>query len=306
MGLITYGASLRNEVKGWPCLVRIGSGFDMVTQNQWWDDEGTPTTKATAVPSSGEAGLDAKFLEVIKCITDAADEGFNQRYTYADEPRLKSGAHISALIWVATTTGGSGITAKLRNSDASSTTATAVTTDGDWTLLCIEDHTCAGTYVELVVTKDASGTFYAGGPITVMVGADAIALPPRGLRYRAIDDPTSIKTLTGIGDEATWTDIDCTAATSNLAAKLHGQYNIFQGASSTDFELHVRRNGSSEASGVTNQLAAVSDTNSEHAGGDFIQLLDDAQIFEYFLDRTAGAVTLQFGVMGARGYWEWE
>jgi len=310
MGLITYGASLQNEFKAWPPLIQIGAGFDLVTQAQWFADVATPTTKATAVPVSGEAGLDAKFTEVIKCVTDAVNEGWKQRYTYADEPRVKSGVKLSTLIWVATTAGGSGITAKLVNSDASETSFSVVATDGDWSLLLIEDHTCAGTYVELQVTKDASGTFYAGGPITVMIGADAIALKPRALQLKW-RDAVQVKDLTGLADEATWTDVDCTSATSALAVSIIAVGRLAENTSTDDFALYVRRNGSSE--GASLDLNAIA-----RAGGSTTTmpthiifngasiLLDDQQIFEYFLDRLAGSGTLQAGGIAVRGYSEWE
>lgn len=307
MGLITHGAVLQNEVKAWPPLVAIGAGLDLVTQNQWWDDEGTPTTKATAVPVSGEAGLDEKFEYAIKCVTDAADEGFNQRYTYADEPRIKSGATLSALVWVATTAGGSGITAKLRNSGGSSTSGVSVATDGDWTLLLIEAHVCSGTYVELVVTKDASGTFYAGGPITVSLGANAIALPPRGLRrvMPGLMDPSLIKTLTGLADEVTWTDIDCTAASHPLAAIAQVQAVMAEGTASTRFDLYTRRNGATGAVPAgASQVLIVSTV--APAAAVWEQILDDQQIFEYFFDRVSGATTLDFGTIMLLAWKEWE
>lgn len=302
MGVITYGASLQNEVKAWPPLVQIGSGFDLVTQNQWWDDEGTPTTKATAVPSSGEASLDAKFLEVIKCVTDAADEGFLQRYTYAEEPRIKSGSHLSALVWVATTSGGSGITAKLRNSGGSSTTGTVVATDGDWSLIAIEDHTCSGTYVELVVTKDAAGTFYAGGNITVMVGADAVELPPRGLRLRWCD-VSQIHDYGAATVTVAFADEDVTSVTSPLAAiaecsaLLHGNTGIWY--------LQVRRNGSSDSSNGTNVVEVGASSSTGYSAAQFSVILDDQQVFEHGLVE-ASAGTLGDGDVFLHGYWEWE
>lgn len=307
-GALPVGMTFQNEVKAWPPLVPIGAGFDLVTNAQWWADEATPTTKATAVPSSGEAGLDAKFTDVIKCVTDAANEGFRQRYTYADEPRVKSGAKLSALIWVATTGGGTGITAQLRNSDATFTSFTSIATDGDWSLLSIANHTCAGTYVELVITKDASGTFYAGGPITVMLGTIGVMLPPRKTVqrwYDGDDDLPTIKTLTGIGDEVTWTDIDVTSVTSNLACRAYIQSTITEATSANRFDLGFRRNGSAgtpapvQINITQGAVAELAITLSE-------QLLDDAQIFEYYLDRNGGATTLDFGVIYLRGWEEWE
>lgn len=300
MGVITYGAALQNEVKGWPPLVQIGSGFDMVTQNQWWDTVGTPTTEASAVPSSGEAGLDAKFLQVIKCVTDAANEGFQQVYTYADEPRIKSGSHISAAIWVATTTGGTGITVKLVNSDASFTTGASVATDGDWSLIVVEDHTCAGTSVALQVTKDATGTFYAGGNITVMLGLDAIELKPRELRYRWVP----IVQVRDLASSAafTWADEDVTAETSNLAAV--AQLRIFCNEATQIARLFLRRNGSTDAATQNQFEAQVAYSVEVHQINDVMMILDDAQIFEVQLDMSSS--TMDNGDILLLGYWEWE
>lgn len=216
MGVITYGAVLQNEVKAWPPLVSIGSGLDLVTNAQWFADVGTPTTKATAVPVSGETGLDAKFLDAIKCVTDAVDEGWAQRYTYANEPRIKSGKTISAAIWVASTAGSVDCTVKLINSDASETAGVLAVTDGDWDLYIVEAHVCAGIYVDLQVTKDTTGTFYAGGPITVMLGEDAISLPPRKTVMRTHLSGQLAHDLNGAGAQAR-TDLDVTSFTSALA-----------------------------------------------------------------------------------------
>lgn len=308
MGVISYGAILQNEVKAWPPLKEIGSGVDLVTLNQWWDDEGTPTTKATAVPSSGESGLDAKFTEVIKCVTDANDEGFIQRYTYADEPRIKSGAHLSALIWVATTAGGSGITAKLRNSGGSSTSATAVATDGDWTLLCVEDHTCSGTYVELVVTKDASGTFYAGGSITVMIGEDVVMLPPRKGTYRLnAGAQTAVEDLSSTGSKAI-ADLDLTSASSPLAFMAELHMDILEGATGS-FNYTVRPNGeTSWSAGAFTGPAmkgVVMPSDKEQHSIDFLMLLDDLQIIETELANSGGG-TVDYARLYLVGWWEWE
>lgn len=306
MGQITYGDILQNEIKSWPPLLKIGSGFDLVTNEQWWDDEGTPTTKATAVPASGEAGLDAKFLEVIKCITDAADEGFVQRYTYDDEPRIKSGSKLSLLVWVATTSGGSGISVKLRNSGGSSTSGVSVATDGDWTLLCVEEHTCSGTYVELVVTKDTSGTFYAY-PLTLSIGGDVIGLPPRRLAYREIDGGVSLTgNLSGAADPNTWTDLDCTSNTSPLTAKVKIGVNFAQVANSTHYQIGLRRNGSTAALGSGTSMGYVKDADSEEVRSANDIICDDQQIIEYILDRASGTGTLSYGEIILRGYWEWE
>ena len=308
MGLIADGAILQNEVKAWPPLIQIGSGLDMVTGNHWWDTVGTPTTEATAVPVSGEAGLEAKFLDVIKCVTDAANEGFKQRYTYSEEPRIKSGAVISALVWVGHASGVAScdVTVKLLNSDASETVGAVIASTTDWECHLVEGHSCAGTYVDLQVTKDTAGTFYAGGPITVMLGASAIGLNPRRELFRARDG-SAVKTLTGIGDEAAWTDVDCTSATSALATRALMSVNLLTTSTSDGYDLFIRRNGSSAAANAQQCVASVpSIAGTIRNHNQIVQLLDDAQIFEYYLDRWAGSTTLDEGTINLVGYWEWE
>lgn len=315
MGLIADGAILQNEVKAWPPLVQIGVGLDLVTQNQWWDTVGTPTTEATAVPVSGEAGLEAKFTQVIKCVTDSANEGFKQRYTYADEPRIKSGAVISALIWVAHASGVAScdVTVKLVNSDATEAVGTVIASTTDWECHLVEGHSCAGTYVELQVTKDTAGTFYAGGPITVMLGASAIGLPPRKeiFRWRDFGADHDFDFTT---DSGGFTDADVTAFTSNLAcrAQMFCLVETPDGSANLSYELTVRRNGSSVSAGESNKVASTRTNTS--AGRDsarslssFPILLDDAQIFEYDFNHAEG-VTSAGGLSGMSvvGYWEWE
>jgi len=302
MGLITHGAILQNEVKGWPPKVLIGAGFDLVANAQWFANVGTPSTSATAVPSSGEAGLDAKFTEVIKTVTDAVDEGWRQRYTYADEPRIKSGESISALIWVATTDA-SDVTVKLINSSAEETAGVQVDTSGDWQLFLVEDHLCAGTYVDIQITKDATGTFYAGGPITVCIGTNAISLPPRGLVFRW-RDPTQIEDWGAATVTVAFADEDVSAVTSNLAVIAKCVTNLV--GNSGSFAYHVRRNGSAEAFGLGTRRARVTlSTTTDVAVGEFDVLLDDAQIFEHGLEEVVSG-TMGSGATHLTGWWEWE
>jgi hypothetical protein len=301
-GAIPIGSVLQNEVKGWPPLVQIGAGFDLVTNAQWFIDVATTTTKATAVPISGEAGLDAKFSDAIKCVTSTANAGWAQRYTYADEPRIKLGTKLSALVWVASTAGGVDCVVKLLNSDASQTVGTLVLTDGDWDLYSVNGHVCAGTYVDLQVTKTTAGTFYAGGSITVMVGSSAIALKPRGLRFRWLDPVTAVD-FTGAADPATWTTVDLTSAASALAVK--ALINAFIYEQLSEYKLFIRRHDS--AAGANDQsLVLYLDTAGTSVQNQVMALLDDAQIFEYYLDRTANTSNIDAGGLYLQGYEEWE
>ena len=309
MGVITYGASLQNEFKAWPPLVRIGAGFDLVTADQWFDAVGTPTTQATAVPAAGESSLDEKFLEVIKCVTDANDEGWSQRYTYAAEKRIKLGKHISAAIWLGTTGGGSaGLTVRLVNSDASDTAGVAVLHDGDFSLYVVEDHTCAGTYVELVVTKDSSGTFYAGGSITVMVGADAIELPPRKTVYRSLSSDVLLEDLNGSGAKARG-NVDATSISSALAVMLCVQAVTADNDSTDEWGYHVYPNHWGAGAGQEGERRVwgrVGDSGDNSPFDTYFEVLcDDQQIIETELTLFSGTA-IDTARLYLNGYREWE
>ncbi len=189
------------------------------------------------------------------------------------------------------------VTAKLVNSDATHTDASAVTA-ASWSLVAIEGHVLAGTSCDLQVTAGGAGTFYVV-PLGARIGTRALSLPARPTHELWLDSPPTIKTLTGLGDEATWTDIDVTSNTSALAFMLHGRVAIAEAVS--QFRLNVRRKGSSESADNNNEITFV-DPNTQSIYNDFPIILDDQQRFQYFLDRTSGSSTLDFGLMFAVGY----
>lgn len=291
---VIQAAQLCNEIKGWTPIVPPDA--DLVTLNLWWDDVATPTTKATVVDVGGEAGITETWELALKCVGDGAGDGLMQRYTYADEPRLKSGRVASAILAIWSVSSVS-VTAKLVNSDASETAASAVTAAA-WTIVTIENHTLAGTYCDLQVTAGAAGTFYVV-PLGLNIGAKAFPLRPRGSVY--IDKRTNVVNSVDPGG-ADWTDVDCTAATSNLAHTL--QLCI---AYSTNGAIGkrplLRRNGSSDAGGTGN-VAQYTQVISNTIASHMRMPCDDGQIFEYKTGELAAlGESLSIDV---EGWWEWE
>jgi hypothetical protein len=292
---------LVNEIKGWPTLV--GNDIDLDAQAQWWDKLGTPTTAPTSVDIAGEVGITETYRDALKVVADAADEGFFQRWTYADEPRVKSGRVLSTL-WAIWCVGGVGATVKLVNSDASETAAAKVTAAA-WSIVEVPNHTLAGTYCDVKIILDGVGTVYAV-PLGANIGARAVPLKPRGLVYRHKDNPPSTKVLTGLGDEATWTDVDITALSSPLAAIAQLRINLLH-VNATGWDIGLRRNGDTTAVGQPNIVNALSNSNNtERRITENRQVLDDGQIYEYYLDRWFGTSTLAEGNIYLVGYWEWE
>lgn len=286
---------LVNEFKGFPAMV--GIDIDLDAANQWWDKEGTPSTAVTMVDVAGE-GITETYEYALKTITDAANEGLSQTWTYVDEPRVKSGRVLSVIcaIW---SVSGLSVTAKLVNSDTSEKAANAVTAAA-WTVVKIEGHTLAGTSCKFQVTANGAGTFYIV-PLGACIGPAVMPLGPRGWRYTYLDMPVPVKTLTGLGDEATWTDIDVTANSSSLAVM--AELRCYVEEASDTFVLALRRNGSAVA--YNNALIrAIVAPDTEKINNMALMLLDDAQIFEYYLARAAGT-TLDKGYIYLHGWWEW-
>jgi len=270
---------LVNEIKGFPAYVAPDA--DLVTLNLWWDSLGAPTTPATFVDVAGEAGLTETYEFALKCVAAAANDGLYQRFTYADEPRVKSGRTISALvaIW---SVGGISITAKLINSDATETAASVVTAAA-WTLVAIEGHACGGTYVDLQVAAGAAGTFYVV-PLGLSIGSKALALPPRP--WRDVAQGVGVIESADPGGVA-WTDADVTAGTSPLAFAIQLQVS-YVNSTTANRASYVRRNGDSVGAGRVKEAVLSGPTASGARLAHKWVFLDDGQVFEYGTSGVAG------------------
>jgi hypothetical protein len=285
-------SQLVNEIKGWPPCVKTG---DLDALNLWWDKVGTPTTAPSVVAVSGiGGGVTETYGECLKLVADAANEGLYQRFTYADEPRIKLGRKLSTL-WAIWCVGGVGATLSLTNSDASETAAAKVTAAA-WTIVEVPNHTLAGTYVDVKILADGAGTFYAV-PLGANIGARGIPLGQRPSRYVDVDLSLVVNGVDPGG--AGFVDVDFTATTSNLAHKLDLN-SLYRNNITLDTNLKIRRNGSADAVGmygpycnVLNRYAAITVT----------MPCDDEQIIEYTTG--AAAANVEEVYIGIMGYWEW-
>ena len=280
-----------NEIKGWPPVVQPDADLDAL--NLWWDKVGTPTTAPTVVDVAGE-GITETYELAIKVVTDANSEGMEQTWTFADEPRIKSGRTLSALvaIW---SVGGVQVLARLRNSDGTTTDALYATAAA-WTLVEIPNHTLAGTSCSLRILTVAAGTFYVV-PLGVCIGPMAVALPPRGLRY--VDSNMSAD-LVNADPGAAWTDVDCTANTSPLTVSVEF-YMQYTNSTTTAKGVSVRRNGDT----ITYiwRFVIRAPTTGVIYGGRGTVWLDDNNIFEYIgSDLVADTETVTIRLLG---WWEW-
>lgn len=292
---VLQSLSLQNEVMNFPA--NVGIDIDLDAANQWWDKVGTPTAAVFMTDIAGESGITETYEYALETTADASGEGFSQRYTYADQPRIKSGLALSAIaaVWVGT----AGRTVTMELTTSASTTVTATATAQAWTVIKCENLTLDGTYVDLKFTVDGADTFYVV-PLGVNLGTKALRLPPRGLRRVQMPTTVIVLTLTGKGDEATWTDIDLTSNTSALAAVAEANFYLYDPADV--FVINVRANGSTD---TANRLAVTLNPAQVQLNSVLIAT-DDAQIFEYYLDRAAGTGTLGEGDIQVSAYWEWE
>lgn len=271
---------LGREVMNFPSL----EGADGA-QPLWWSEiDGNATL--TEEDGAGESLTETYATRVLKLVTAASSKYAYQRFTYADQPRVKSGRSASVMVAVWSV---SSAPARIRLRSSVGVLGTSVdTTAAAWTILTIEPVTLDGTYVQLELECDTGTAYFI--PLTSR---------PRGLIYKAITTAT-VKTLTGIADEATWTDVDVTANTSNLAVMANLMVRLNEGASG--FDLSMRLNGS----GKSNTIYSTIDPGAIFSRVTALVLLDDAQIFEYNLDRFSGSSTLDFGVIELIGFWDWE
>ena len=283
---------LVNEFKGFPSAVGIDVDLDAAAQ--WWDKVGTPTTAVTMIDVAGDAITEA-YEYGLKTVVDAASEGLSQTWTFADEPRVKSGRTMSVIcaIWPVDAIS---ITVKLLNSDASETADTlGEAAAGQWNIVKIEGHVLAGTSCAFQVTASGAGTFYVV-PLGAGVGPAAMPLGPRPLRYvqaeaLAVDnvDPA----------DTNWVDVDLTAATSPLACMAQIHCENWNSDTSTD-AVYVRRNGSASAQGAITRVSAGTNAALRYARARQI-VLDDGQVYEY----SAENASVNGVTHALLGYWEW-
>ncbi len=295
----TQQSQIVNEIKNWPPYV--GDNTDLVTGNLWWDDVGVPGTKGTVVTTSG-AGLTQTYKHAIKVIASgsvgAPGDGVKQTFTYSEEPRVKSGRTISAMIAV-WSVGGATVSAKLINSDLSATAGNQSATAAAWTIITIEGHVCAGTSVDLqVYTVTNSATFYVV-PLGLNVGTKAWPLGNRPVQW--MDVPSSNVVNNANPASTGYVDVDLTAATDALAfaAQVSVWYYIHGAAGRSIF---IRRNGDANNGNANVMITAVT-TGAVWWINASPVYLDDANIFEYNSDAATG--TTQSIYMHTRSYWRW-
>lgn len=290
---VILASQLVNEIKNWPPCVPIDSDLDAL--NLWWDKFGTPSTAPTVVDVAGE-GITEDYELALKIIADGANEGLYQRFTYADEPRVKAGRAFSTL-WAIWCVGGVGVTLSIKDSTAAETVASEVT-DAAWTIVEVPAHTLAGTYVDIILQTDGAGTFYAV-PLGANIGTRGLPLAARPSRY--VECVGAIALVDNVDPNgAGFQDVDATATSSPLAWKLN-ICGIYQNASAVNHSLAIRRNG--DTTGLGNTILARNQVAAVHAAGNQICLCDDGQIIEW--GTSGGAGDTESCYVKLLGWWEW-
>lgn len=295
-GLTGVGAGgsvgvVANEVMNFPSIEAADGA-----QPEWWE-ESAGTATLTEEDVAGES-LTETWERCLKVVT-TADVYAYQRYTYADQPRLKSGGTVSCrvAVWAV-----SGATARVRLQSSVGSLGVATTTAAAWTILTVEGKVLDGTTVDLRLEVSTGTAYFV--PLAFGVGDAAPSeLGPRGLRY--VHKPAHAVQTSGVADPAAWTDADLTSVTSPLAAIASVYLNCLKDNAS-GWDISARRNGTSttENTGETVVLALSNVSGLFRGISDFPMQLDDGQIMEYYIDRWIGADTFEFE-LGVRGWWEW-
>ncbi len=288
------GMQLVNEFMGFPAVA--ANDADLVTLNLWFEDLSTPTTKVTFADLAGEAGITETYEYALKCAGDSSGDGWYQRLTYADQPRVKSGRKLSGLfaVWCPA---GRVVTIALTTSTPTTVSAVTTTTAA-WETIKVENLTLDGTYVDVKASIDGTGAFYVV-PLGLCIGPKAVPLPPRPLRYVDLGNTTAVVNNVDPAG-AGYTDVDLTANTSNLAvaAVLFVQYRNLTTAGTG---VKIRRNGNTQDG--NSQYAVLTPSTSLFVGNQAIVWLDDGQVYEYTTGAAAGDSEAVYNFL--TGYWEW-
>lgn len=287
---IIQAAQLANEVMNFPSLEGANDA-----QPEWWE-EGDAHATLTEVDVAGE-GITETYARAHKVVTDGDGAYSYQRYTYADQPRIKSGRKLSAIfaVW---SVGGKAARIRLQSSVGSLGVSSDTTTAG-WTILKVEGVTLNGTYVDIRCECDTGTAYFV--PLGINIGEKAVPLRPRGLKFRSCM-PVLVVDLTGSGPTE-FADLDVSANTSNLAvlAELMGVLRHI--ISSQTYAICVRQNGASQ---TDPNLLSIVISYGNRAIGTRSCFLDDQQIFEWQLVRMEGTANLASGMLNLIGWWEWE
>lgn len=289
-------SQLVNEIMNFPSQEQADD-----TQPEWWEETDANAT-LTEVDVAGEA-ITETFKRAIKIVVASANSSGYQRYTYADQPRIKSGRALSAIFAVWSV---SSVNARIRlTTSAATTSVSSTTTAAGWTILTVENITLDGTYVDILLEVDVGTAYFV--PLGLNIGARAVPLKPRGIVYRRLTTNVTLEDFSGSTGKAI-ADVDCTANTSALAVRAELTAQLAEGTAGEAYAVYTRPNGSSVA--VTGDVATTrgrcQGDDAEHTCNSFTEILDDQQIFESAMVRTLGTGSLLFGAIYLTGFWEWE
>ena len=282
---------LVNEIKGWPPIVNTG---DLDSLLLWFRKVGTPSTAPSVVAISGESGITENYKLALKVVAAANNDGMQQTWTYADEPRVKAARALSTL-WAIWCVSGVGVTLSL--TDTGGTTSATKVTAAAWTIVEVPNHTLGGASCSVQLKADGAGTFYAV-PLGANIGARGLPLAPRGGRYVEADTVA----LAGVDPGgADWTDIDLSGS-SHLAYMLNLPV-IYQNTSSAGNKVSMRRKGSALTVDFELWVVVNNTTNAQWWKGMALVGCTDTQLIQYKTGAAAGNAETIYARLA--GYWEW-
>ncbi len=280
-------AQLVNEAQNFPSLELADNA-----QPEWWEVSANATL--TEVDIAGEAGITETYARAHKVVTTADAKYSYQRYTYANEKRVKAGRALSAIfaVWAV---GGKAARIRLQSS-VGSLGVSADTTAAGWTILKVEGVTLDGTYVEVRCEVDTGTAYFV--PLGIHIGAKAIPLRPRALQYHAT--VANVNLVNDADPGGAYADCDVTASTSSLAV-MADICVTYGNATAAQKYLSLRRNGS--AITYSGMVTGNPSTSINGRARGTVQL-DDGQIFEYGTNAAAGDTEHVW--LDLAGWWEWE
>jgi hypothetical protein len=282
-----------NEFMNFPSLESADDA-----QPEWWD-ESAGTATLTEVDVAGES-ITESYGRALKVVT-TADVYAKQRFTYADQPRLKSGQTVSVkvAVWAV-----GGVTARVRLQTSVGSLGVATSTAAAWTILTVEAVVLDGTWLEARF-EVATGTAYFV-PLGLTKGSTGVELTPRNLRFRLKPTATELVDLSG-ATQGSWQDGDATALTSNLAAMALLNIRLVADNGGENFALYTRPKGSAQSTDIELLVVQAVTSNNATPSNQIHQILNAGQVFQYFLQVLGSAGAPEgTSTITIAGWWEWE
>lgn len=293
---IIQASQLVNEFKNFPSLEDADD-----TQPYWWDEENANIT-LTEVDVAGES-ITENYGRALKVVTTGANEYAYQRFTYADEHRLKDGRAVSLLVAVWSVSSAAA-RVRLRQSSGAALDVSSDVTTAAWNIVALENVTLDGTYVQAEFEVDSGTAYFV--PLGFHIGARAFPLRPRAERFRTVIGTRPLAFAGGGSSPFAFTNADLSSVLPALStrASLAG-WGIEQ-TSGEGYKYHTRAAGSSQSAGDPTARLTWRGADGSRDISAWIEFTGPSRVLSHSLVQDGGSGSIAQLTVYIDGWWEWE